>query len=61
LEADLATRVARVEARQGDASDADAAIARLQEHYKPAMSGWARIDATGTPDETLARTKAALA
>jgi predicted kinase len=61
LEADLKTRVARVETRQGDASDADAAIARLQEHYKPSMSGWIRIDASGTPEQTLALAKQVLA
>src|SRR5207248_8040313 len=33
LDADLATRVARVSARSRDASDADAAVARTQERY----------------------------
>jgi uncharacterized protein len=60
LETDLARRVARVEARHGDASDANAAVARQQEHYKPTMFGWAGIDASGTPAETLVRAKQAL-
>jgi len=60
LEADLATRIARVEARRGDASDADAAIARLQETYPLGQLGWTRIDASGTPQETLARVQHAL-
>jgi aminoglycoside phosphotransferase family enzyme/predicted kinase len=60
LDADLATRSARIERRGADASDADAAIARQQEHYNVALSGWPRIDASGTPEETLARARAAL-
>jgi predicted kinase len=60
LDVDLATRVARIARRGADASDADAEIARVQEHYKDYMSGWPRIDASGTPEETLARAKAAL-
>ena len=61
LEADLATRIARVEVRRGDASDADAAIARLQESYPLGQLGWTRIDASRTPQETLEGAKQALA
>jgi uncharacterized protein len=57
LEADLATRVARVGGRSRDASDADAAVARVQESYDLGALGWARIDASGTPEETLARAR----
>ena len=60
LDADLATRVARVGARSGDASDADAAVARAQESYDLGALDWARVDASGTPDQTLARARAAL-
>jgi predicted kinase len=60
LDTDLATRVARVGARSGDASDADAAVARAQESYDLGALDWARVDASGTPDQTLARAHAAL-
>jgi aminoglycoside phosphotransferase family enzyme/predicted kinase len=62
LTADLPTRLARVSARTGDASDADAAVAGVQEDYDLGDfdSAWAMIDASGTPNETLARVKAAL-
>jgi uncharacterized protein len=60
LDADLATRVARVGARSGDASDADAAVARMQESYDLGALDWTPIDASGTPAETLARARAAI-
>jgi hypothetical protein len=60
LEADLATRLARVGRRGRDASDAEAAIARVQESYDLGPIAWTRIDASGTPAETLARARAAL-
>ena len=60
LDADLATRVARVGARSGDASDANAAVARAQESYDLGALDWERVDASGTPDQTLARALAAL-
>jgi hypothetical protein len=60
LVADLDTRISRIGGRRGDASDADAAIARAQESYELDTLGWTRIDASGTPEETLARAKAAL-
>jgi uncharacterized protein len=63
LTADLATRVARVTGRTADASDADAAVARVQEDYDLGdfdQPGWSCVDASGTPEETLARAKAAL-
>ncbi len=55
LTADLATRVARVGARTGDASDADETVARGQEDYDLGLLDWHEIDATGTPVETLKR------
>jgi uncharacterized protein len=63
LTADLATRVARVTGRTADASDADAAVARAQEDYDLGdfdQPGWSCVDASGTPEETVARAKAAL-
>jgi aminoglycoside phosphotransferase family enzyme/predicted kinase len=63
LTADLRTRLARVSGRSADASDADAAVARVQEDYDLGdfdSPGWTRVDASGTPEETLARAKTAL-
>jgi predicted kinase len=60
LVADLATRIARVATRTRDASDADAAIARVQESYRLGKMDFLEIDASGTPAETLARARAAL-
>jgi aminoglycoside phosphotransferase family enzyme/predicted kinase len=61
LEADVATRVARVESRDRDASDADASVARTQEGYDLGALDWLRIDATGAPEATLKRATDALA
>lgn len=61
LTADLATRIRRVGSRRGDASDADADVARRQEQYDLGALDWARIDASGTPEETLARARQQLA
>jgi uncharacterized protein len=60
LTADMATRLARVGGRTGDASDADAAVAQAQERYDLGRLLWAEIDASGTPEATLARAKAVL-
>jgi aminoglycoside phosphotransferase family enzyme/predicted kinase len=61
LVADLETRLARVGARQNDASDADAAVALRQERYDLGALDWSVVDAGGTPADTLARARAALA
>jgi len=55
LEADRATRLARIDARKNDASDATAAVAVAQEAMTEGDLDWPRIDAGGTPAETLAR------
>jgi predicted kinase len=60
LDADLATRVARIGARSRDASDADAAVARQQDSNDLGELDWRRIDASGTPEQTLAGVRAAL-
>ena len=60
LAASLAVRVARVGARRGDASDADAAVAKRQETYDLGDLDWTIVDASGTPADTLARAKATL-
>ncbi len=56
LEADVEARAARVAARTGDASDATAEVARLQERYDIGpLSGWFRVDAGASPEETARR------
>ena len=60
LDADLDTRIARVGARSRDASDADAAVARIQENYDLGALAWPRVDASGTPEQTLSRARTAL-
>jgi len=56
----MAIRINRVCKRAGDASDADAAVARAQEGYDLGVMEWQQIDGSGTPEETLQRTQAAL-
>jgi hypothetical protein len=60
LTADLATRLARVGGRRGDASDADTAVAREQERHDLGAMQWRPVDASGSPDRTLRAAKAAL-
>ena len=60
LTADLETRLARVGARTGDASDADAGIARKQDEFDLGRIKWSRVDASGTPEDTLIRARAML-
>ncbi|MGP9814588.1 bifunctional aminoglycoside phosphotransferase/ATP-binding protein [Rhodopseudomonas sp. NSM] len=55
LAADLKTRMDRVSRRTGDASDATPDIVRQQQAYEQGAIGWTGIDASGTPDQTLAR------
>ena len=61
LIADLKTRLARVGTRAHDASDADTEVAQAQERYDLSEVDWTEIDASGTPENTLACAKAALA
>jgi aminoglycoside phosphotransferase family enzyme/predicted kinase len=60
LVADLATRMRRVGQRKGDASDATPEIAELQQGYDVGTVDWARIDASGTPEQTLESGRAEL-
>ena len=60
LEAELATRRARIGRRRNDASDADANVAQQQEAYDLGPMDWTRIDASGTPDDTLERVRVTL-
>lgn len=53
LTADLDTRIRRVQARKADASDADAAVVRQQEHYDIGAMTWTIVDASGSPANTL--------
>jgi uncharacterized protein len=61
LEAPLETRLARVGARRGDASDADADVARRQRADPLAEEGWRALDAAGDLGHTLAKARVALA
>ena len=57
LTADLATRLARIEQRKHDASDATRDVALKQESYVIGAMNWHVIDASGTPDDTLRRSR----
>jgi len=61
LVADLGTRIARIGGRRNDASDADAKVARQQEAYDLGAIQWTKVDASGTPEDTLKHARAALA
>jgi uncharacterized protein len=54
----LATRQSRVRLREIDASDATPEIAGIQEQYDIGVVDWDIIDASGTPDQTLAQCQA---
>lgn len=60
LDASEAVAAARVEARHGDASDADAAVVQAQSVTVEPADEWRRIDASGSPAETLAAAAAIL-
>ena len=60
LTANLQARLERVSVRRGDASDATVNVARAQENYDLSSLDWRQIDASGTPEETAARARAAL-
>lgn len=61
LDAPTALRLARVEARVGDASDADRAVVLRQGSIALGdLSGWHRIDASGPPEAVAAAMRAAV-
>ena len=60
LTADLPTRLQRVGARGPDASDANAEVARKQEEFAIGTLTWPVIDASGSPEQTLNKARAAL-
>jgi aminoglycoside phosphotransferase family enzyme/predicted kinase len=61
MTAPLDVRLGRVSSRHGDASDADARVAREQESYDLGPMNWAAIDASGSPEQTLAKVREILA
>ncbi len=60
LTADLATRLARIELRRDDASDATRNVALKQETMAIGVVDWHMIDASGTPDQSLRNASAFL-
>jgi uncharacterized protein len=60
LTTDIATRLARIERRKGDASDATRDVALKQETFAIGAVNWHMIDATGTPDQSLRNARASL-
>jgi aminoglycoside phosphotransferase family enzyme/predicted kinase len=60
LTADLQSRLERVGARTGDASDANAAVVQDQEKFELGHVNWTRVDASGTPEETHIRARVTL-
>jgi aminoglycoside phosphotransferase family enzyme/predicted kinase len=53
LEAPEDTLIARAERRRNDASDADAAVIRLQHRQGAGTMTWRRVEASGSPDVVL--------
>ena len=60
LTTDLATRLARIEQRKGDASDATRNVALQQETFAIGAVNWHMIDASGTPDQSLRNARVCL-
>ena len=61
LTAPLELRLARVDARANDASDAGLEIAELQEKYDVGPVEWSAVDAAGFPEAVIAKAREALA
>ena len=60
LIADLRTRLDRVGARERDASDADRSVVVKQQELPIGVVNWIRIDASGSPEQTLDKARTAL-
>ena len=60
LDAPLATRLERIGSRRGDASDADADVARRQTAEPLGEKGWAAVAASGSLSDTTALARARL-
>lgn len=60
LIADLKTRLDRVGARERDASDADRSVVLKQQERSIEAVTWIRIDASGSPEQTFDKARAAL-
>jgi hypothetical protein len=61
LAAPAATLLARVRARQDDASDATAAVLQAQLEVDPGRLDWSKVDAGGDSDTVAASAREALA
>ena len=57
LTTDLATRIARIGRRAGDASDADVKVAERQESYALGLIDWSMVGASASSAQTLVRAK----
>jgi len=60
LDAPVGALIERVSARRRDASDADAEVVRRQTAYETGAIDWHRIDASGSPADTLERARRTL-
>jgi predicted kinase len=57
LNADLGIRVDRIGSRKRDVSDATSEVATRQEDYDIGPLHWSLVDASGSPQQTLERSK----
>lgn len=60
LDADINVRLQRIAGRGRDASDANSDVALRQENYDIGELDWPKLDASGSPQDTLARATACL-
>jgi uncharacterized protein len=60
LDADIGIRISRVGSRNQDASDATSEVASQQEGYDIGPLRWPLLDASGSPQQTLERSRAFL-